>query len=328
MVSGPHRRHGERDRAPVSLARDEGGAVYVEFLIAFIPLFIFFLGILQLSLVHVGNLVVHHAATTAARSAVVVLPDDPSRYDDEEVNEVAGGGGGAGGGFTDPLAMFLEWGGGFGTSGGSGSDATGGARWSSVRAAASLPLLSVSPSYAQLVGEPKVYHAVGGSAADRALTGAGMYNKFAVAVTFPTRPGADSFRTRFGPNDDVTVRVTYLFHCGVPMIAPILCNTYPELRSGEPLRAHRELIRMASSGHASRDELESLRRRIRHAQERLDHAQKGLDELEYAEEPSLGYLSLFTGARFKMLRAEATLRNHGASYEYSGGGPVAFGGTP
>jgi len=119
-----------------------------------------------------------------------------------------------------------------------------------------------------------------------------------------------------------------MFHCGVPLIAPILCYTYPELITGEPLRAERQLADKVASGDATTEEILSLQRRIRHGRERLARAQKGLDELEYAEAPELGYLTTLTGSPFKIIRAEATLRNHGATYEYSGGGAVAFGGTP
>jgi len=51
----------------------ERGAIYVEFLIAFMPVFIFFLGILQLSFLYTGQLAVEHAATVAARTAALAL---------------------------------------------------------------------------------------------------------------------------------------------------------------------------------------------------------------------------------------------------------------
>lgn len=53
-------------------------------LIGFLPVFMFFLGTLQVADTSIAHLVVEHAATAAARAAVVVLPDDGAYYDDEE----------------------------------------------------------------------------------------------------------------------------------------------------------------------------------------------------------------------------------------------------
>lgn len=72
------------------LVRDRRGAVYVEFLIAFMPVFCMFLGLVQLADLHQANLIVNHAAIMAARSAAVVLPDDPQFYDNAPVNHFEG----------------------------------------------------------------------------------------------------------------------------------------------------------------------------------------------------------------------------------------------
>lgn len=60
--------------------RDDHGAVYVEMLITFVPVLLFFGALLQLMLLAVGGLLVEHSAVVAARAAVVVLPDDPGLY--------------------------------------------------------------------------------------------------------------------------------------------------------------------------------------------------------------------------------------------------------
>ena len=57
--------------------RGTQGAVMVEFLAVFMPLFTFFLGLVQLMYVHTANLVTKHAAHVAVRAAVVVVSDDP-----------------------------------------------------------------------------------------------------------------------------------------------------------------------------------------------------------------------------------------------------------
>jgi hypothetical protein len=64
--------------------KNQRGVVYLEMLIGFLPVFMFFLGTLQVADASVAHLVVEHAATTAARAAVVVLPDDGAYYEDED----------------------------------------------------------------------------------------------------------------------------------------------------------------------------------------------------------------------------------------------------
>jgi hypothetical protein len=60
------------------------GAVYVEFLIAFLPVLTFFLCLLQLSLLFAVKLGVEHAAQVCARGAAVVIGDEPSTYNEQQ----------------------------------------------------------------------------------------------------------------------------------------------------------------------------------------------------------------------------------------------------
>jgi len=298
----------------MSLRSDTRGATYVEFLIAFIPVFFLFLGMIQAGLLYTANLVVTHAAATATRAAVVVLSDDPRLYGDEPVNQIGGGGSGSGG---DAVSDFLSS---FGLGGGAGPAASagrGGQRLNAIRAAASLPLLAVSPSLGQLTGDPNVYRAVGGNPDERAATGAALYNRTAMAVTFPSSPSARTFRSSWSNNSPVTVRVTYMFHCGIPLVARLMCDDYFSLASGVPTAALRDLATGAASGADAR-EMASLVRRVRIAEERVSRAQPRMRELDYAEIPWLGALTLLTGSRFIVLQAEATLPNHGAPYVYRG----------
>jgi hypothetical protein len=71
------------------------GAVFVEFLIAFLPVLTMFLCMLQLALLFAVRLVVEHAAVNAARTAAVVIGDDAQSYKGsiEPQNEVAPSGG-------------------------------------------------------------------------------------------------------------------------------------------------------------------------------------------------------------------------------------------
>lgn len=72
------------------LRKDARGAVYVEFLIVFMPIFVMFMSLVQFAFVQTANLVTKHAAVQAARAAIVVLPDDPNFYGNVPVNKVAG----------------------------------------------------------------------------------------------------------------------------------------------------------------------------------------------------------------------------------------------
>ena len=64
------------------LRDDTRGAVYVEFLIAFMPVFVFFLCLLQLALLFSAKLLVEHSATEGARAAAVVFGDEPGPYNE------------------------------------------------------------------------------------------------------------------------------------------------------------------------------------------------------------------------------------------------------
>jgi len=78
-----------RNRHSVSeLFADTRGAVFVEFLIVFLPVFTFFLCLVQLGLLFAVRLVTEHAATNGARAAAVVIGDDPARYGNEAQNKI------------------------------------------------------------------------------------------------------------------------------------------------------------------------------------------------------------------------------------------------
>ncbi|HET8939288.1 MAG TPA: polymorphic toxin-type HINT domain-containing protein [Polyangiales bacterium] len=68
--------------------KDQRGVVYLETLVAFVPVFLFFLGTLQVADAGAAHLIVKHAATVAARAAVVVLPDDGVYYNDKDNEQI------------------------------------------------------------------------------------------------------------------------------------------------------------------------------------------------------------------------------------------------
>lgn len=205
--------------APISaprVARDVRGAVYVEFLLVFLPVFLLFLCIVELGFLYTGRLVAQHAATRAARAAVVILDDDPAFYGGEARNRVD-----ANGTTNDESAVerFMD-GAGFG---GGASPPAGSPRFRDIRSAASIPMLAVAPSAPQVNDDDSVRNAIG-LGDQRAAHGAQRYNEAAMAVTFPTGPGANSFRTTFDRDDPITVRVTYVMHCSVPLVPVLMCD--------------------------------------------------------------------------------------------------------
>ncbi len=72
--------HDTSQQPQSSLKEDQRGAVMVEFLIAFLPIFFSFWCILQSAGVYSAKLVVMHSAYLGARAAGVVLADDPKNY--------------------------------------------------------------------------------------------------------------------------------------------------------------------------------------------------------------------------------------------------------
>lgn len=77
-------------RAFVLLKRDQRGAVFVEHMIAYLPVMFFFLATWQLMELCAAHLILKRAASAAARAAVVVLPDDPAYYDGVPKDSFAG----------------------------------------------------------------------------------------------------------------------------------------------------------------------------------------------------------------------------------------------
>lgn len=80
----------EDSRRKPALKDDQRGAVMVEFIIAFLPIFFCFWCILQSAGLYSAKLVVKHSAYLGARAAGVVLPDDPANYNKAGMYEVTG----------------------------------------------------------------------------------------------------------------------------------------------------------------------------------------------------------------------------------------------
>ncbi|HUT76206.1 MAG TPA: TadE/TadG family type IV pilus assembly protein [Polyangia bacterium] len=183
------------------VVRDRLGAAYVEFLVVIGPFLVLVLGLTQLGLLFGADLLVAHAAGKAARAAIVILPDDheDADYGGVPVNQVGLGGEGLG-------AYML---------------APSGGRLAAIRDAARLTLSPIGPSL-DSVNPGSVAGALIQPSGVSLLSGLIGWTALAVAVSFPD--GEGGFRTTFDPRGPVTVRVTYLFRCAVPLGRDLLCG--------------------------------------------------------------------------------------------------------
>ncbi len=232
----------------VAHARDDRGVVMVEFLLAFMPVFLLFLGTVQLALAGAAQLVVHHAATVAARSAAVVLEDDPINFGGVTRRNLGSGSAPESGirvmlglatpRSASPLGLGEAQ---FGAFGGLGSQDTGaqrGARMSVVREAAYVPLLALAPAPSAGVDE-SVAGALRSPALD-ASASALEYSRAASVITLHATVAAGDPPPREFPRSElVTARVTYFFRCGVPLVSTLICSTLRQLQAAAQRAASR-----------------------------------------------------------------------------------------
>jgi hypothetical protein len=311
------------------LASDGRGAVYVETIICFLPVFILFLGVVQLSFIASAKLVVRHAAVMGARSAIVVLEDDdPGRYGEEGFGVIDYQGSGASVASTrdEELRHIAGW---FGENSGLPSGVAGagqgGPRLREIRKAAYVPLLAVAPPPVEIArwfgpGERAVFEtaqserglgdAIGSSPWQRFAAGL-AYNRAAAVVTFHRQPRSpEIFEGAFGPTDSVTVRVSYLFHCAVPLVSRFMCKRpfglFEIFESAQWLRNF--------ARHPARFDPRTLGRMTGETGQRLQRLERNLDLFSRAESPALTAALILADARFAQLTAEATMPIQGAGY--------------
>jgi hypothetical protein len=250
-----------------SLRHGTRGIVYLEFIIVFIPVYIMFLGIVQMTFAFVARLVVQHAAVCAARAAVVILPDDPEVYANAPVNVLNGGGNGgrAASSGLDTAVRTISGTVAPGLGGGGGARyARRNNRMVAIHDAASIPLLSIAPTLESL--QTGLVNTLSRNSLNRAPQGS-VYNRVAMAITFYTRPNSEAMVDRYAaPFTPVTVRVTYLLHCGVPIVRSFMCQTPGDLQGPG-------------------------------ANELSEAPQGGIG----------GYAAMLGAPRFRMIRAEATM---------------------
>jgi hypothetical protein len=301
-----------------SARRQSSGAVYVEVLLTILPVLVFFFGLLQLALLYTGRLVVRHAAQRAARSAVVVLEDDPKLFGGTPQGSVtyhAAAGEGAGGQeqllrqLSDVLGVEVPVG---ALQGVATSEA--GPRLAAIQRAAYLPLAALAPAPETLqrtFGLETGALAGSGNLA-RFVVGSLLYNRAAVMVTLRKPDG--SVAHCVGPTEDVTVRVTYLYTCTMPLVSALMCSTLQQLSGLDRLDAATQGY-YRSVGERGLAGARSAGQELQGDLQRAGEAAGGLStELQYAASPELLLPFLSSKARFKLISAEATLPNQGAHY--------------
>jgi hypothetical protein len=340
-------------RRLASLRRADGGTVYAEFIMAFTPFFLLFLGTVQLAFIAASGLVVQTAAVKAVRAATVVLDDDPVFYRGEDrrlldFNNNSEEDGWMGSVGTELISGGAVWarednGNGAPVSQMGNVRGKGGPRLRAIRRAAYMPLSAIGPEWYQLAAwlggvlnmggahQEDRYSlaktAIGQSPFTRLTTGFLAWNPIAAAVNFPTGPEAEELRNdgegftgqlRFDVDDSVTVRVTYLYPCGVPIANLLVCRSLLGMTGIEDTIENIEDL----LEEPTLEELLTIDQQVRDIYQQqadaLSRAQRNFKELQAgAEHPSFLYGLLFAqGARFHVLRREATLPIQGAPYCY------------
>lgn len=267
------------------LLADDTGAVMLEFLMAFVPLFVLFLGVTQLALLAAAELVVRHAAIAGVRAAAVVLDDDPRHYDGAPRRSIDGGSSRAG---LD--RRFAEQ---LGATADSAWQAHGrgdGPRMAAIRAAVHAPLAAIAPSRALVdwLAATDLGLAIG-DPASRVATGLASFIPASTAVVFASAPDSSLLHAHEVTGELIVLRVTHLVPCAVPIARTLLCRTL-----GWNARARRLAVAGAD-----------------------DATERALTELKRA--PFAAGQAALALARVPMavLTAEASLPLHAAPYAYA-----------
>jgi hypothetical protein len=173
----------------------------VEFLIAFMPIFTLFMGLLQIMVLYSARIMTQHAATRAARTASVVIDDDPRYYGGEDRGSLAG-----------PSASASERAAAYRRHMGEGVGPVLMSRRASIEVSAMLALLAITPRDPSGMGEPA------GDSVDRRA----VYTRSFVDVEIlEGRSGPPA--TQIG-DEDFRVRVIYRYPCAIPFAGPLVCG--------------------------------------------------------------------------------------------------------
>jgi TadE-like protein len=301
---------------------DQRGAVFVEFIICFIPMFVFFLGITQLAFSYATKIVVQHAASKAVRAAMVSEPEakrDCPNGDPGDDRDAAG--------FKtlqDPFSTEpSSKGGGQGPSGGSEKEES--PLLTKIRAAAYLPLAAMAP----LVGGDGLLGVLAkglGQYTTRFAAGYYIYNRSHAGVTFRDQDGKVlEPQPRRLPEGRVTIHVSYLHYCMIPLVSRIMCNPIYDLaglrREIGPGKAALKAVTdldmnsvIASKGANVTEALDGIQGASDRIQDRIDTAKHVYGELMNAEYPALLAAWALNSSMFQLIEAEASMPFQHATY--------------
>ncbi len=271
------------------LRDDQSGAVFAEYLIAFIVQIVFFLTALQLGLAWQAKIAVQKAASYAANKAAKFLDAPEEEMDGAERNSVAGSGVAPNRVTAGLNAMRFEVG-----AVGMLAGFPGNARHQAIRDAARFKLVPFSPRIGDVARGTNAQRAA--HVDKRGMADREVFTRAGVAVVFPTGPRSTRYKQRFEKNEAVRVRVTYLFYCGVPVVSWVMCRTVSGLASG-----------LGDLGRTRQLGVLKLRSR--------SGALRQAADLAYVTEP--WRLSGLKG-RYLLLTAEAVRANQAADYDYGG----------
>jgi hypothetical protein len=308
------------------LWRNETGAAYTEMLVCFMPMFTLITCLIQLALINVAHLIVQHSAVLAARAAVVVLPDNPACYPGNPPvgNLAAGATGNANStpslgslGINSPPSGDFGALGGLNSAGSHGGNANDprsvyrqkNARYDAIHFAAGLPLMSLAPSPTALFGRnTSIATAIEPGNVLSQLGFGLLYNRAALAVTFLKN---GQYSALFSGREMVTARVTYAFNCGVPLARTIMCRDALALRYPRVAAIRDAVGRAIGSGSVS--DILAAGAAIREAERGEGETDAATAELRTAPNNAGLLLTLATGQRFAIVRAEASMPNQGTA---------------
>lgn len=282
--------------------RDNKGAVYVEFLLVFPPLFLLFLVILQSAIIRATDIGLRHAAASTVRSAIVVLPDDPYAYEGHTRNRIFQDSS-CSEGFVGKLHTLLGKLGSHSMAIPEAGKCLGGPRMSAIRFAAIMRMLPFSPN-PQSIAPGALGDSIRAFGTAGWIAGAAAYSFGATAVTFPEGPGSKKNRASLSWSDneeEVTVRVTYLAHCGIPIARFFMCDSSHSLFLGADLDFFPRDFKGKLTAHTR---IQSSKATI------ANNMSLGVGS------PALFLALMASGERFMVLSADATLPLNSAPYTY------------
>ncbi len=291
------------------LGQDKRGVVYVEFLLVFPPLFLLFLVILQSAILRATDIGVRHAASGAVRSAIVVLPDDPVAYEGHKKNKIFMDSS-CSEGFSGKFAKVLEKLGMPMFELPKDGKCPGGPRMAAIRFMAIMRMLPFSPN-PQSILPGATGRAFAGLGKTGWIAGAAAYSYGATAVTFPNKASGSKKKKSsaskkqqssltWKTGDDVTVRVSYLAHCGIPIARFFMCDSSYSLMANHDLDFYKRDFRGRQAASKRLKSSAATRRGMSTA----------------VGNSTILALLLFSGERFMVLSADATLPLNAAPYDY------------